>query len=60
MREREIARLVVTGLKNKSIAGQLQLSEGTVKIHLHNIYRKLGIRNRMSLLVQSHRLLTNV
>jgi two-component system nitrate/nitrite response regulator NarL len=54
MREREIARLVVIGLKNKSIADKLQLSEGTVKIHLHNIYRKLGIRNRMALLVQSY------
>jgi DNA-binding NarL/FixJ family response regulator len=58
MREREIARLVVIGLKNKSIADKLQLSEGTVKIHLHNIYRKLGIRNRMALLVQSHSLST--
>ena len=53
MREREIASLAVSGLRNKSIAGKLQISEGTVKIHLHNIYRKLGIRNRMALLVKS-------
>jgi DNA-binding NarL/FixJ family response regulator len=33
-----------------TIADELQLSEGTVKIHLHNIYRKLGIRNRVALL----------
>jgi two-component system nitrate/nitrite response regulator NarL len=52
MREREIAQLVMSGLRNKSIADELQLCEGTVKIHLHNIYRKLGIRNRMALLVQ--------
>ena len=58
VREREIARLVMSGLKNKSIAGQLQLCEGTVKIHLHNIYRKLGIRNRMALLVQNDQLLS--
>jgi DNA-binding NarL/FixJ family response regulator len=58
VREREIARLVMSGLKNKSIAGQLQLCEGTVKIHLHNIYRKLGIRNRMGLLTQSQQLLS--
>jgi DNA-binding NarL/FixJ family response regulator len=53
MREREIAQLVMRGLRNKSIADELQLCEGTVKIHLHNIYRKLGIRNRMALLVQT-------
>ena len=58
VREREIARLVMSGLRNKSIAGQLQLCEGTVKIHLHNIYRKLGIRNRMALLVQNDQLLS--
>ena len=57
-REREIARLVMGGLRNKTIADELRLSEGTVKIHLHNIYRKLGIRNRMALLVQSHLLST--
>jgi two-component system nitrate/nitrite response regulator NarL len=58
VREREIARLVMSGLRNKSIAGELQLCEGTVKIHLHNIYRKLGIRNRTALLVQSQQLLS--
>jgi DNA-binding NarL/FixJ family response regulator len=52
-REREIARLVMSGLRNKSIASKLQLCEGTVKIHLHNIYRKLGIASRMALLAQS-------
>jgi two-component system, NarL family, nitrate/nitrite response regulator NarL len=57
-RERQIARLVMSGLRNKSIAGELQLCEGTVKIHLHNIYRKLGIRNRTALLVQSQLLST--
>ena len=58
VREREIARLVMSGLRNKTIAGELQLCEGTVKIHLHNIYRKLGIRNRMALLVQNDQLLS--
>ena len=57
-REREIAGLVMSGLRNKSIAGELQLCEGTVKIHLHNIYRKLGIRNRTALLVQGQLLST--
>jgi DNA-binding NarL/FixJ family response regulator len=58
LRELEIARLVAGGLRNKSIADKLQLSEGTVKIHLHNIYRKLGIRSRLALLVQSNLLST--
>ena len=51
-REREIALLVcTTGLSNKYICRQLNLSEGTVKIHLHNIYGKLAIRNRTQLAV---------
>jgi two-component system, NarL family, nitrate/nitrite response regulator NarL len=50
-REREIASLVSQGLPNKVIARQLGLSEGTVKIHLHNIYQKLNLRNRSSLAV---------
>jgi two-component system nitrate/nitrite response regulator NarL len=48
-RELEVARLVVKGLSNKEIGRQIQLSEGTVKIHLHNIYKKLGISNRTAL-----------
>ena len=36
-REREIALLVTRGLRNKAIASELQCSEGTVKVHLHNI-----------------------
>ena len=50
-REREIALLVCTGPSNKHICRQLNLSEGTVKIHLHNIYEKLAIRNRTQLAV---------
>ena len=45
-REREVATLVAKGLSNKEIARHLKASEGTVKIHLHNIYTKLGIKNR--------------
>ena len=48
-RELEVVRLVSTGLPNKSIAQQLGLQEGTVKIHLHNIYRKLSVPNRATL-----------
>jgi|HubBroStandDraft_6_1064221.scaffolds.fasta_scaffold81583_4 DNA-binding NarL/FixJ family response regulator len=48
-REREIALLAVSGLRNKAIAGDLRLCEGTVKIHLHNIFQKLGIKRRAAL-----------
>jgi DNA-binding NarL/FixJ family response regulator len=45
-RERQVAALVGLGLSNKHIAAKLGLSEGTVKQHLHRIFRKLGVRNR--------------
>ena len=48
-REREIALLVAEGLSNKQVAERLAIAEGTVKIHLHNIYRKCGMQNRTSL-----------
>jgi len=49
-REREIMQLVASGLPNKAVAKELYISEGTVKIHLHNIYGKLGIDSRVALL----------
>ncbi|MDE5441895.1 response regulator [Bradyrhizobium sp. CSA207] len=45
-REGQIARLVSEGMSNKEIARQLNLSQGTVKVHLHNIFQKLEITNR--------------
>jgi DNA-binding NarL/FixJ family response regulator len=48
-REQEIVRLVTRGLRNKSVAETLGISEGTVKIHLHNIYKKLLIDSRLAL-----------
>lgn len=50
-REIEIVRLVAQGLKNRDIAGRLSIAEGTVKIHLHNVYEKLGLDGRLELLV---------
>lgn len=55
-REREIVGMVVRGLRNRAIADELGISEGTVKLHLHHVYEKLGLTNRMELLlhVQKH------
>jgi DNA-binding CsgD family transcriptional regulator len=54
-REREVAALICDGLSNKEIARHLGISDGTVKIHLHNIYGKLEVRNRtvLAALVQA-------
>ena len=48
-RERQIALRVGAGRTNKDIARDLDLSEGTVKIHLHHIFQKLGITTRAGL-----------
>lgn len=48
-RERDVARLVATGQRNRTIAGALGISEGTVKMHLHNVYAKLGLESRTQL-----------
>jgi len=48
-REIETVRLVAEGQSNRQIAEKLGLQEGTVKIHLHNVYKKLGIDNRVDL-----------
>lgn len=45
-REQEILLLVTENYSNQEIAQQLCLAESTVKSHLHNIFRKLGVRNR--------------
>lgn len=45
-RETEILTLLRSGKQNKQIAHVLGLSEGTVKVHLHNMMRKLGTANR--------------
>ncbi len=48
-REIELARLVSQGLRNKEIAARPGISEGTLKIHLHRVYEKLGVTSRVEL-----------
>jgi DNA-binding NarL/FixJ family response regulator len=49
-RELDLVRMVARGLRNKEIAERLFITEGTVKVHLHNIYDKLSLDGRLALL----------
>ncbi|HEV7765108.1 MAG TPA: response regulator transcription factor [Thermoanaerobaculia bacterium] len=49
-RELEVTRMVASGLRNKEIALRLEITEGTVKFHLHSIYEKLQIDGRYALM----------
>lgn len=53
-RERETIILVAEGQPNKEIARRMGITEGTVKIHLHNIYHKLKVSNRTALAAFAH------
>lgn len=48
-RERAVARLVAQGSRNRDIAAELGITEGTVKVYLHKIYEKVGAANRTEL-----------
>lgn len=51
-RERELATLVASGLRNREIAVRLGISEGTAKLHLYNVYKKLGVSSRVELAIR--------
>lgn len=48
-RELDVVKMVASGLRNKDLAERLFVTEGTVKVHLHNIYEKLGLEGRVTL-----------
>ena len=48
-RELDVVRLVARGLRNKEVARELTITEGTVKMYLHNIYDKLNLTSRVEL-----------
>lgn len=60
-REMEIVAQVTQGLRNKDIAEKLSISEQTVKNHLHNVYDKLGVSDRLELALYAlhHRMVEN-
>jgi DNA-binding NarL/FixJ family response regulator len=45
-REWDVVRLVAAGMQNKTIATELNLSQHTVKLHIHNMLKKIGVSNR--------------
>jgi two-component system, NarL family, nitrate/nitrite response regulator NarL len=58
-REKEVVQLIVEGCRNKEIAEKLFISEQTVKNHLHSIFDKLGVSDRLELALYAihHRLI---
>jgi DNA-binding NarL/FixJ family response regulator len=56
-REAEVFRLAATGLSNKDLADHLHITEATVKVHLTNIFHKLGLRGRTELAAAYHGIL---
>lgn len=56
-RERELIELVRQGLRNRDIAAELGVTEGTVKVYLHAIFDKLQVENRTELALRSTELI---
>jgi len=50
-REIEIVKMMAEGLRNRAIGDRIGISEGTVKVHLHNVYEKLGLDGRLELVL---------
>jgi len=48
-RQMQILRMVAAGLHNKEIGKKLFISEGTVQVHMHNIYERLDVKSRLAL-----------
>ncbi|MDQ3772875.1 MAG: response regulator transcription factor [Pseudomonadota bacterium] len=54
-REIEVVQRAAQGLNNQAIAQSLSIGKGTVKVHLHRIYGKLKVRNRVELLLHARK-----
>jgi DNA-binding NarL/FixJ family response regulator len=52
-RESDVLRLVAKGYSNKAVAGELGITISTVKTHLRNIFRKLGVEDRAQLIIKA-------
>lgn len=58
-RERELVELVRQGLRNRDIAAELGVTEGTVKVYLHGIFDKFKVENRTELALRASELIGN-
>jgi DNA-binding NarL/FixJ family response regulator len=54
-REEEIVRYIAAGLRNAEVGERLAIGESTVKTHLYNVFKKLGLRDRVELAVYALR-----
>lgn len=54
VREVEVVKMIGEGLKNKSIADRLSISEATVRHHLSSIYGKVGVEDRLNLVIVAY------
>ena len=52
-RERQLINFVRKGLRNREIAEQLGVTEGTVKVYLHAVFEKLGVSSRTELAIRA-------
>jgi LuxR family transcriptional regulator, maltose regulon positive regulatory protein len=55
-RELELLHLLAAGLKNREIAARLVISINTVKVHINNIYGKLGVSSRVQAVARAREL----
>jgi DNA-binding NarL/FixJ family response regulator len=53
-RERELLRLLASGMSNSELAAHLYLSEPTIKTHLTSVFRKLGVRDRVQAVIAAY------
>jgi two-component system, NarL family, nitrate/nitrite response regulator NarL len=54
LREREVLGLVASGADNLQISARLGITERTVKAHVSNLYRKLGVQNRVEMAMMAY------
>jgi DNA-binding NarL/FixJ family response regulator len=55
-RQRQVLQLLLQGMPNKVIGARLAMAEGTVKAHLHIVYRVLGVRTRVEAILRARQI----